>query len=79
MVSLSSLDAFSVSFGAENNKALMIKIASVREVVLGAPLRVVLKHLAARTLAPDVEKLVALVHRPKESFFLVPRVRSSPY
>lgn len=57
----------------ENNKALMIKIASVREVVLGAPLRVVLKHLAARTLAPDVEKLVALVHRPKESFFLVPR------
>ncbi|XP_074332128.1 actin-related protein 2/3 complex subunit 2A isoform X1 [Apium graveolens] len=71
--SCSSLDAYCVSFGAENNKALMIKIASVREVVLGAPLRVVLKHLAARTLAPDVEKLVALVHRPKESFFLVPR------
>ncbi|KAF9592222.1 hypothetical protein IFM89_012798 [Coptis chinensis] len=51
---------------------LLIKVASLREVVLGAPLRVVLKHLASRTVAPDIDQLVALVHRPKESFFLVP-------
>ncbi|XP_058101055.1 actin-related protein 2/3 complex subunit 2A [Magnolia sinica] len=53
--------------------ALLVKIASVREVVLGAPLRVILKHLANRKVAPDVDRLVALVHRPKESFFLVPQ------
>lgn len=51
-----------------------MKIASVREVVLGAPLRVILKHLASRTVAPDIDPLVALVHRPRESFFLVPKV-----
>ncbi|KAF9592220.1 hypothetical protein IFM89_012796, partial [Coptis chinensis] len=51
---------------------LLIKVASLREVILGAPLRVVLKHLASRTVAPDIDQLVALVHRPKESFFLVP-------
>lgn len=54
----------------------MVKIASVREVVLGAPLRLVLKHLASRTVAPDIGRLVALVHRPRESFFLVPQVNS---
>ncbi|OVA07508.1 ARP2/3 complex [Macleaya cordata] len=51
---------------------LLEKVASLREVVLGAPLRVVLKHLASKKVAPDVDRLVALVHRPKESFFLVP-------
>lgn len=51
-----------------------MKIASVREVVLGAPLRVVLKNLALKTVAPDVDQLVALVHRPEESFFLIPQV-----
>ncbi|KAE9597938.1 hypothetical protein Lal_00029617 [Lupinus albus] len=49
------------------------KVASIREVVLGAPLRVILKHLAFRTVAPNVDPLVALVHRPKESFFVVPQ------
>ncbi|KAF8408548.1 hypothetical protein HHK36_004611 [Tetracentron sinense] len=57
----------------EQRHALLVKIASVREVVLGAPLRVVLKHLASKTVATDVDRLVALVHRPKESFFLVPQ------
>ena len=51
-----------------------MKVASIREVVLGAPLRVILKHLASRTVAPDMNPLVALVHRPTESFFLVPQV-----
>ncbi|KAJ6945929.1 actin-related protein 2/3 complex subunit 2A-like isoform X1 [Populus alba x Populus x berolinensis] len=55
----------------EHRYALLVKIASVREVVLGAPLRVVLKHLASRTVVPDVDRVLALVHRPKESFFLV--------
>ncbi|KAK9267300.1 hypothetical protein L1049_009723 [Liquidambar formosana] len=58
---------------AEYRHALLVKIASVREVVLGAPLRVVLKHLASKTVAPDIDRLVALVHRPKESFFLFPQ------
>ncbi|XP_019053733.1 PREDICTED: actin-related protein 2/3 complex subunit 2A isoform X2 [Nelumbo nucifera] len=57
----------------DQQHALLVKIASVREVVLGAPLRLILKHLSSRTVAPDVDQLVALVHRPKESFFLVPQ------
>ncbi|KAL6992127.1 Actin-related protein 2/3 complex subunit 2A [Sarracenia purpurea var. burkii] len=55
----------------EYKNTLLVKIASVREVVMGAPLRIFLKHLASRTVAPDVDRLVALVHRPMESFFLV--------
>lgn len=57
----------------EYRHALMVKIASVREVVLGAPLRVILKHLASKIVAPNIDRLVALVHRPKESFFLIPQ------
>nr|XP_011460552.1 PREDICTED: actin-related protein 2/3 complex subunit 2A isoform X2 [Fragaria vesca subsp. vesca] len=57
----------------EYKQALLVKIASVREVVLGAPLRVVLKQLASRTVASVIDPLVALVHRPKESFFLIPQ------
>ncbi|XP_020098114.1 actin-related protein 2/3 complex subunit 2A [Ananas comosus] len=57
----------------EQRNALLVKIASVREVVLGAPLKVLLKYLATKTVAPDVDQLVALVHRPNESFFLVPQ------
>ncbi|PIA60173.1 hypothetical protein AQUCO_00400808v1 [Aquilegia coerulea] len=56
----------------EEEHALLVKVASLREVVLGAPLRVVLKHLASKTVAPGIDELVALVHRPKESFFLLP-------
>ncbi|KAF3450121.1 hypothetical protein FNV43_RR06201 [Rhamnella rubrinervis] len=58
----------------EYKQALLVKVASVREVVLGAPLRVILKHLASRTVSSNIDQLVALVHRPKESFFLVPQV-----
>ncbi|XVE48411.1 hypothetical protein DITRI_Ditri01bG0000300 [Diplodiscus trichospermus] len=57
----------------EYKHALLVKVASVREVVLGAPLRVILKYLASRTVAPNIDRLVALVHRPNESFFLVPQ------
>lgn len=57
----------------EQKHAFLVKVASVREVVLGAPLRVILEHLAARTVAPDLDPLVALVHRPNESFFLLPK------
>ncbi|XP_057416715.1 actin-related protein 2/3 complex subunit 2A [Lotus japonicus] len=57
----------------EQRHAFLVKVASVREVVLGAPLRVILKHLASRTVAPDMDPVVALVHRPKESFFLLPQ------
>ncbi|WRX14535.1 Actin-related protein 2/3 complex subunit 2 - like 1 [Theobroma cacao] len=58
---------------SEYRHALLVKVASVREVVLGAPLRVILKYLASRTIAPDIDRLVALVHRPNESFFLLPQ------
>lgn len=57
----------------ENKNNLLVKIASLREVVMGAPLRVMLKHLASRTVLPDIDRLVALVHRPTESFFLAPQ------
>lgn len=57
----------------EQRRAVLTKIASVREVVLGAPLRLVLKHLATRTVAPNLDRFVALVHRPNESFFLIPQ------
>uniref|UniRef100_A0A0R0ISN1 Arp2/3 complex 34 kDa subunit n=1 Tax=Glycine max TaxID=3847 RepID=A0A0R0ISN1_SOYBN len=57
----------------EQKHAFLVKVASIREVVLGAPLRVILEHLAARTVALDMDPLVALVHRPNESFFLFPQ------
>ncbi|XP_042514579.1 actin-related protein 2/3 complex subunit 2A [Macadamia integrifolia] len=57
----------------EQHHAILVKIASVREVVLGAPLRLILKHLASKAVAPNVDRLVAIVHRPMESFFLVPQ------
>ncbi|KAK9146459.1 hypothetical protein Sjap_006362 [Stephania japonica] len=56
----------------EEQYDLLVRIASLREVVLGAPLRLIFKHLASKTVAPGLDRLVALVHRPKESFFLVP-------
>ncbi|CAI9090745.1 OLC1v1025573C1 [Oldenlandia corymbosa var. corymbosa] len=58
----------------EEKHMSLLKIASVRELVLGAPLRVFLKHLGSRTAASDLDKIVALVHRPMESFFLIPQV-----
>ncbi|KAF7801307.1 actin-related protein 2/3 complex subunit 2A [Senna tora] len=58
----------------DQKQAVLVKVASIRQVVLGAPLRVILKHLASRTVGPDMNRLVALVHRPNESFFLVPQV-----
>ncbi|KAA0052409.1 actin-related protein 2/3 complex subunit 2A [Cucumis melo var. makuwa] len=57
----------------DNRHTVLVKLASIREVVLGAPLRGILKQLGSRVVASDVNKLVALVHRPKESFFLVPQ------
>ncbi|RDX77382.1 NAD(P)H-quinone oxidoreductase subunit 5, chloroplastic, partial [Mucuna pruriens] len=54
----------------QNKEALRNVESSISgEVVLGAPLRVILKHLAARTVAPDIDPLVALVHRPNEAEF----------
>uniref|UniRef100_A0A453F596 Arp2/3 complex 34 kDa subunit n=2 Tax=Aegilops tauschii subsp. strangulata TaxID=200361 RepID=A0A453F596_AEGTS len=57
----------------EQRNVVLTRIASVREVVLGAPLKLLLRHLASKTVAPNVDKLVALVHRPNESFFLAPQ------
>ncbi|BBH01380.1 Arp2/3 complex, 34 kD subunit p34-Arc, partial [Prunus dulcis] len=78
-----AIEAIKVAYGAvvqildpqemEYKHALLVKIASVREVVLGAPLRGILKKLTSRTLASNTDGLVALVHRPNESFFLIPQ------
>ncbi|KAG0491803.1 hypothetical protein HPP92_005201 [Vanilla planifolia] len=61
----------------EQRQTTLVKIASVREVVLGAPLRMILQHLASRTVSPNVGQVVALVHRAKESFFLIPQVEKA--
>ncbi|KAF8025414.1 hypothetical protein BT93_F2292 [Corymbia citriodora subsp. variegata] len=58
----------------ERRQALLVKIASVREIVLGAPLRALLKHLTSKTISSDMDRLVALVHRPNESFFVIPQM-----
>ncbi|PIN07719.1 Actin-related protein Arp2/3 complex, subunit ARPC2 [Handroanthus impetiginosus] len=57
----------------EHKQALLLKIASIREVVQGAPLRAVLKQLVSRGVKSDLYRLVSLVHRPNESFFVVPK------
>lgn len=54
--------------------SLLTKLASIREVVMGAPLKIIFKHLASRTVAPELDRLVAIMHRPNETFFLVPQV-----
>ena len=56
----------------------MTKVACLRTVVLGAPLRDILKHLATRTVAPDADNLVALMHRPRQAYFLIPQVIMEP-
>ncbi|KAK4793496.1 hypothetical protein SAY86_023931 [Trapa natans] len=58
----------------EHKQSLLTRIASVREVVLGAPLREVFKRLCSRTVSPDGNKVIALVHRPNEAFFVVPQI-----
>ncbi|KAI3442271.1 Arp2/3 complex 34 kDa subunit [Psidium guajava] len=58
----------------DRRQTLLVKIASVREIVLGAPLRALLKHLASKSIYSDMDRLVALVHRPNESFFVIPQV-----
>ncbi|KAL7083876.1 hypothetical protein ACP275_14G189000 [Erythranthe tilingii] len=57
----------------EQKQALLVKIASIREVVQGAPLRVILKQLVSRGVKSDLNQLVSLVHRPNESFFVIPQ------
>lgn len=52
---------------------LMIRVACLRAIVMGAPLREVLKHLAAKVVAPEADRLMAVVHRPRESFFVIPQ------
>ncbi|KVH87427.1 ARP2/3 complex, 34kDa subunit (p34-Arc) [Cynara cardunculus var. scolymus] len=76
---LSSSDNMTLSLldGAEIRHALVVKIASVREVVMGAPLRVILKRVASRSVPSNAGVLVPLVHRPNESFFLVPQVEKA--
>lgn len=64
----------SAYFSVEHKQALLVKIASIRELVQGAPLRAVFKQLVSRGVKSDLNKLVSLVHRPNESFFVFPQV-----
>ncbi|KAI4364989.1 hypothetical protein MLD38_021017 [Melastoma candidum] len=58
----------------DRRHSLLVKVASVREIVLGAPLRQLLRALSSRTIVSDTEEEpVALVHRPKESFLVIPQ------
>ncbi|XP_051145391.1 actin-related protein 2/3 complex subunit 2A [Andrographis paniculata] len=57
----------------EHKQGLLLKIASIREVVQGAPLRAVLRQLVLRSLRSESNKLISLAHRPNESFFVVPQ------
>ncbi|KAH7440897.1 hypothetical protein KP509_03G015400 [Ceratopteris richardii] len=52
---------------------LMIQFACLRAIVLGAPLRDVLKHLAAKVVSPEADRLMPIIHRPRESFFVIPQ------
>lgn len=64
------------NFSVEHKQALLVKIASIRELVQGAPLRAVLKQLVSRGPKSDLNKIISLVHRPNESFFVFPQVIS---
>jgi actin related protein 2/3 complex subunit 2 len=71
-------DGFSLTLKLNFSKVrpdeeLLTKLASIREVVMGAPLKIIFKHLASRTVAPELDRLVAIMHRPNETFFLVPQ------
>ncbi|KAF3339568.1 actin-related protein 2/3 complex subunit 2A [Carex littledalei] len=57
----------------EQKNAILVHIASIREVVLGAPLKVFLKNLSMKIVGPEAGQPVALVHRPNESFFVIPQ------
>ncbi|KAL6581200.1 Actin-related protein 2/3 complex subunit 2A [Orobanche minor] len=58
----------------EHKQALLVKIASIREVVQGAPLRAVLTQLVSRGASYNLNQPLSVVHRPNESFFVVPQV-----
>nr|XP_017221444.1 PREDICTED: actin-related protein 2/3 complex subunit 2A-like [Daucus carota subsp. sativus] len=67
------LDLSKLPKNKEKRNDMLVKIAAVREVVLGAPLKRILEHLASRTRAPAKDRVITLVHRPKECIFLIPR------
>ncbi|GER39473.1 actin-related protein 2/3 complex subunit [Striga asiatica] len=58
----------------EHKQALLVKIASIREVVQGAQLRAILKQLITRGAKSNLNQPVSIVHRPNESFFVVSQV-----
>ncbi|XP_075501980.1 actin-related protein 2/3 complex subunit 2A-like [Primulina tabacum] len=58
---------------AKHKRALLVKIYSIQEVVLGAPLRAILKRFFLRTARSDLNQLVSLVHRRNEAFFVSPQ------
>lgn len=51
---------------------LVRKIASLRAVILGAPMRDILKNLTSKVIVPDGNQVISLMQRPKENLFLIP-------
>ncbi|XP_042031381.1 actin-related protein 2/3 complex subunit 2A-like isoform X1 [Salvia splendens] len=58
----------------DHKQAFLVKIASIRELVQGAPLRAVFKQLVTRGVKSDLNKIISIVHRPNESYFVFPQV-----
>ena len=64
----------SAIFSVGHKQAFLVKIASIRELVQGAPLRAVFKQLVSRGVKSDLNKIISIVHRPNESYFIFPQV-----
>lgn len=57
----------------EEQVALANKLSSLRSVVLGASLREILSSLAKGKVSEDADALTAVMHRPHESYFVIPQ------
>lgn len=56
----------------ETRILLITKIASLRAIVLGAPMRDILKNLTSKAIVPDGNQVISLMQRPKENLFIIP-------
>lgn len=67
-----NLDLSKFPSDEETQIQLIRKIASLRAVVLGAPMREILKNLTSKVIVPDGNQVISLMQRPKENLFLIP-------
>lgn len=67
-----NLDLSKFPSDEETQIQLIRKIASLRAVVLGAPMREILKNLTSKVIVPNGNQVISLMQRPKENLFLIP-------